>query len=112
MSTKELLIRNARILDEEGLHTITVEDGHIAAVTPAGSIVPPAYGGAPARPERSTGAAPDATAHDPSARHPDGVIDADGHLVTPSFVNGHMHLCKTYTYDEADPSALDAYAAR
>jgi len=89
MSTRHLLIHNARILDEDGLHTITIEDGHIAAVTPVGATVTP--GDAP------TGDVARA-------------IDADGHLVTPSFVNGHMHLCKTYTYDEADSSALDAYA--
>ncbi len=26
-------------------------------------------------------------------------IDAGGRLVTESFVNGHLHLCKVYTYD-------------
>ena len=30
-----------------------------------------------------------------------GVIDADGRLVTESFVNGHLHLDKVYTLARA-----------
>jgi cytosine deaminase len=37
------------------------------------------------------------------------VIDADGHLVTESFVNGHLHLCKVYTLSMMDDEALGAY---
>ncbi len=37
------------------------------------------------------------------------VIDADGHLVTESFVNGHLHLCKVYTLAMMDDEALGAY---
>lgn len=37
------------------------------------------------------------------------VVDADGHLVTESFVNGHLHLCKVYTLAMMDDEALGAY---
>lgn len=37
------------------------------------------------------------------------VLDADGALVTPSFVNAHMHLDKAYTLDVLGESALSAY---
>ena len=39
------------------------------------------------------------------------IIEADGSLVTPSFVNGHLHLCKVYTLAMMDDEALDAYVA-
>lgn len=37
------------------------------------------------------------------------VIDAEGKLVTESFVNGHLHLCKVYTLSMMDEAALGAY---
>lgn len=37
------------------------------------------------------------------------VIDAGGKLVTESFVNGHLHLCKVYTLAMMDEAALGAY---
>jgi cytosine/creatinine deaminase len=37
------------------------------------------------------------------------VIDAEEHLVTESFVNGHLHLCKVYTLAMMDDEALGAY---
>ena len=37
------------------------------------------------------------------------VIDAAGLLVTESFVNGHLHLCKVYTLSMMDDEALGAY---
>jgi cytosine deaminase len=37
------------------------------------------------------------------------VIDADGKLVTESFVNGHLHLCKVYTLSMMDEAAMGAY---
>lgn len=37
------------------------------------------------------------------------VLDADGHLVTESFINGHLHLCKVYTLSMMDDEALGAY---
>lgn len=36
-------------------------------------------------------------------------IDAGGNLVTESFVNGHLHLCKVYTLAMMDDEALSAY---
>ena len=36
-------------------------------------------------------------------------IDAGGHLVTESFVNGHLHLDKVYTLAMMDDSAIAAY---
>lgn len=38
-------------------------------------------------------------------------IDAAGRLVTPSFVNGHMHLDKVYTLPLAGDGALTAYTS-
>lgn len=37
------------------------------------------------------------------------VVDAGGRLVTESFVNGHLHLCKVYTLAMMDDEALGAY---
>jgi cytosine deaminase len=39
----------------------------------------------------------------------DQVIDAGGKLVTESFVNGHLHLCKVYTLDRIGDKALISY---
>jgi cytosine deaminase len=36
-------------------------------------------------------------------------INAGGKLVTESFVNGHLHLCKVYTLAMMDDAALGAY---
>jgi cytosine deaminase len=36
-------------------------------------------------------------------------IDAGGRLVTESFVNGHLHLCKVYTLTMAGEDALGSY---
>ena len=39
------------------------------------------------------------------------VIDAQGNLVTESFVNPHLHLCKVYTRQMMDEEALTDYHA-
>jgi len=39
------------------------------------------------------------------------VINADGCLVTESFVNPHLHLCKVYSLELQDEKALKAYHA-
>ena len=39
------------------------------------------------------------------------VIDAEGNLVTESFVNPHLHLCKVYTLQMMDEEALTSYHA-
>lgn len=36
-------------------------------------------------------------------------IDANGNLVTESFVNGHLHLCKVYTLLRMDDAAMEDY---
>ena len=38
-------------------------------------------------------------------------IDAGGRLVTESFVNGHLHLCKVYTLTMVGEDALRAYTS-
>jgi cytosine deaminase len=38
-------------------------------------------------------------------------IDAQGRLVTESFVNGHLHLCKVYTLTMAGEDALSSYTS-
>jgi cytosine/creatinine deaminase len=37
------------------------------------------------------------------------LLNADGNLVTGSFVNPHMHLCKVYTLQMMDEESLDNY---
>jgi cytosine deaminase len=44
-----------------------------------------------------------------SLLHGDVEIDAGGSLVTESFVNAHLHLCKVYTIDRIGDAALGAY---
>ena len=39
------------------------------------------------------------------------VIDAEGNLVTESFINPHLHLCKVYTLQMMDEEALTSYSA-
>jgi cytosine deaminase len=36
-------------------------------------------------------------------------IDAEGNLVTPSYVNPHLHLCKVWTLPMMSEESLDAY---
>lgn len=44
------------------------------------------------------------------AASPDGtVLDADGRLVTATFVDGHLHLDKVFSLDRAGDAALTAY---
>jgi cytosine deaminase len=42
-------------------------------------------------------------------RNAKSVIDAAGNLVTESFVNPHLHLCKVYTLQMMDEEALTSY---
>lgn len=39
----------------------------------------------------------------------ESVINAEGNLVTESFINPHLHLCKVYTLQMMDEEALTAY---
>ena len=36
-------------------------------------------------------------------------LDANGNLVTPGYVNPHLHLCKVWTLPMMSEAALDAY---
>lgn len=78
----DLVIKNARTrFSGDKLVHIAVEDGKIASIS-----------------------------HDVlgDAAHAQ-VIDAGGRLVTESFVNGHLHLCKVYTLNMVGQKALSAY---
>lgn len=80
--THDILIRRARLRGQgDDLFDITVNQGHIAAIAPAAAE--PAAAGT--------------------------VIDAAGGLVTESFANPHLHLCKVYTLARMDEAALRDY---
>ncbi len=78
-SSVELLIRNARLRGHEKPCDIAIADGRVASIGTAGV----------------------ATAG--------SEIDARGNLVTPSFVNPHLHLCKVWTLPMMTEEALNAY---
>ncbi|MBM9463035.1 amidohydrolase family protein [Aeromicrobium sp. YIM 150415] len=50
-------------------------------------------------------------AEEPASGDAARTIDAGGALVTPSFVNGHLHLEKVYTLPLAGDGALSAYTS-
>jgi len=76
----EILIRNAKLRGEGGtLFEIGIANGKITALG-----------------NNLSGAAKT-------------TIDAEGNLVTESFVNPHLHLCKVYTLQMMDEEALTAY---
>src|ERR1700761_9353179 len=76
----DILIRNARLRGSADQRAdIGIKDGRVAALAP-----------------RIDGAA--ATE-----------IDAHGNLVTESFVNPHLHLCKVWTLPMMEEAALQAY---
>jgi cytosine deaminase len=75
----DILIRNARLRGQQKLCDIAIADGRIASI----------------------GAASTAKAG--------SEIDAKGNLVTPSFVNPHLHLCKVWTLSMMTEEALNAY---
>lgn len=76
----EIVVRRARLRGESSaLFDIAISDGNIAEISAA---------------IEGTGTTE---------------IDADGGLVTESFVNTHLHLCKVWTLDTMDEGALQAY---
>ncbi|MDD5556746.1 MAG: amidohydrolase family protein [bacterium] len=78
----DLLIRNARTRFSKGKTLdIGIRDGRIL------KIAPRLGGGAKRK------------------------IDAGGRLVTESFVNGHLHLCKVYTLSMVGMDALSSYTS-
>ncbi|MGA7787219.1 MAG: amidohydrolase family protein [Xanthobacteraceae bacterium] len=80
MASADLIIRNARLRrDVDRPVDIAISGGHIAQID----------------------AQLDATGT--------SEIDAEHNLVTPSFVNPHMHLCKVWTLPMMSEAALKAY---
>ena len=79
--TLDLKIINARIRqkDKKAFFSIGVKDGKITAVAPE------------------------------IGQEARKTLDASGGLVTESFVNGHLHLCKVYTLEMAGQAALGEY---
>jgi cytosine deaminase len=76
----EILIKNARLRGHpEERFEIAIADGHIKEIS-----------------ESFTGTA-------------DLELDAQGNLVTESFVNAHLHLCKVYTLEMMDEEAMKDY---
>ncbi|RZN34173.1 amidohydrolase family protein [Bradyrhizobium sp. Leo121] len=76
----DLLIRNARLRGQgDALADIAISDGVIAEIAPR-------LGG--------------------DARL---TLDAAGNLVTPPYVNAHLHLCKVWTLPMMTEAALEAY---
>jgi len=80
----DILITNARLRRREGLFNIAIADGKIAGILPV-------------------------TAEVALASAPDRVLDAAGGLVTESFCNAHLHLCKVWTLQRMDEAALKDY---
>jgi cytosine deaminase len=83
--TYDLLITNARVRGREQPCTVAVAAGLIAAVNGADD-------------EADDGAAA-AT-----------VLDASGQLLSPSFVDAHLHLDKVYTFERAGDAVLREYS--
>ncbi len=78
----DILIRNARLRTKpEVLHELAIKDGRITVIAE--------------KCEEDAGR----------------TIDAQGNLVTESFVNPHLHLCKVYTRQMMDEEALTGYHA-
>ncbi len=78
--TFEILIKNAKLRSNSSkLVNLAVKEGKIAAIG-----------------ENIAGSA-------------DKEVDAGGNLVTESFVNTHLHLCKVYTLSMMDEEALKDY---
>ncbi|MBM4320049.1 MAG: amidohydrolase family protein [Deltaproteobacteria bacterium] len=80
----DLLINNARLRHRDGLFQILIDRGKIRELRHAG------FG----------------TATIPEA---DRVLDAGGNLVTESYCNAHLHLCKVWTLQMMDEAALKDY---
>ncbi len=75
----DILIHHAKLRGYSSLMTIGIQNGKITEIA-----------------ERIHGTA-------------DTVLDAQGNLVTESFCNAHLHLCKVYTLKMMDDLALQSY---
>jgi len=79
----DLSLLNCRLINQTGLFDITITNGQISNIQ----------------------------SHSEMARGNQQAIDAGGNLVSPSFVNPHLHLCKVYTLERMDEAALREYHA-
>jgi len=75
----DLVIRNAQLRRKPGRFDIGIQGGNIKAIAPR--------------------------IKEKGKR----IVDAGGNLVTESFVNTHLHLCKVYTLEMLDSKALTSY---
>ncbi|MDI6861624.1 MAG: amidohydrolase family protein [Caldisericia bacterium] len=75
----DILIKNAKLRKKNGLFSIGIKDGKIEKISENLNL--------------------DAKT----------TIDAEGKLVTESFVNPHLHLCKVYTFFMMEEGALKDY---
>lgn len=75
----DILIKNAKLRGKEGLFSIGIKDGKIEKIS-----------------KELSGEAKT-------------VLDAEEKLVTESFVNPHLHLCKVYTFMMMEEEALKDY---
>lgn len=75
----DILIKNAKLRQKNGLFSIGIKDGKIEKISENLNL--------------------DAKT----------TIDAEGKLVTESFVNPHLHLCKVYTFFMMEEEALKDY---
>lgn len=89
MTTARMLVRDARLVDGE-VTSVLVEGGRVTALGEEAVAASGAGDG---------GDGPDGLA----------VVEAEGRLVTPPMVNGHMHLEKVRTLSLAGEDALAAY---
>jgi cytosine/creatinine deaminase len=78
----DIIIKNAQLRRKAGLWNIAIEKGLIQKISKA-----------------------------PITGRAGKTINASGNLVTESYVNTHLHLCKVYTLEMMDAKALNAYHA-
>ena len=82
----DILIKNAKLRGSESTVDIGISAGKIQSIEQS-------RGGSRSAPTSSANI----------------ILDAEGNLVTESFVNPHLHLCKVYTLQMMDEDALTAY---
>lgn len=75
----DLIIRRARLVEREGIYDIAISNGIVEEISE----------NIPEKGEQE--------------------VNANGNLVTPVFVNPHLHLCKVYTFEMIGGDALRYY---
>ncbi|MBD2899904.1 Cytosine deaminase [Actinomadura sp. RB99] len=92
------LVTNARLAGRDGLHDIEIDGDRFGRVAPAGELAGTLQAGAPGGPAGAPGGPGDAPGGPAGAA---GVlVDAAGGLVSPPFVEPHVHLDTTLTAGE------------